>query len=102
MADSLPSLYSLRQEYDSCFNVWFESYLDPSASITEAQRTTHHQQKADEFKEKCGKVYADNQNCIQGVVKEKGIEPLLKQAREEHPLREDLPLNMPPSSKDTA
>ncbi|KAJ7188813.1 mitochondrial distribution/morphology family 35/apoptosis [Mycena filopes] len=94
MADSLsPACTPLKQEYDSCFNVWFEGYLEPtlSASSTEKQRMAHYQRKADEFQAKCGKVYEQYQNCIQGAVKQKGIEPLLQQAREEHPLREPLP-----------
>ncbi|KAJ7104577.1 mitochondrial distribution/morphology family 35/apoptosis [Mycena crocata] len=104
MADSLsPACTPLKKEYDSCFNVWFEGYLEPtlSPSATEAQRTAHYQQKAEEFKTKCGKVYAEYQNCIQNAVKEKGIEPLLQQAREEHPLRDPIPAPTPSSSKDT-
>ncbi|KAJ7807850.1 hypothetical protein B0H14DRAFT_2871915 [Mycena olivaceomarginata] len=86
MADSLsPQCTPLKHEYDSCFN---------------KQRTAHYQRKADEFQAKCGKVYAEYQNCIQVgrmPVKERGIEPLLQQAREEHPLREPLPPAAPPS-----
>jgi TRIAP1/MDM35 family protein len=119
MADSLsPACTPLKHEYDSCFNVWFEGYLEPiSSSATEAQRTAHYQRKAEEFEAKCGKVYAEYQSCIQvcllcpvpycarrplqSAVKHKGIEPLLQQAREEHPLRVPPPPAVPPS-KDTA
>ncbi|KAJ7935256.1 mitochondrial distribution/morphology family 35/apoptosis [Mycena leptocephala] len=103
MADSLsPACTPLKHEYDSCFNVWFEGYLEPAlaTTATEAQRTAHYQRKAEEFQAKCGKVYAEYQNCIQNAVKQKGIEPLLQQAREEHPLREPLPPSVP-SSKDS-
>ncbi|KAJ7189567.1 mitochondrial distribution/morphology family 35/apoptosis [Mycena pura] len=102
MADSLaPVCTSLKQEYDSCFNVWFEGYLEPLATTaTEAQRTSHYQRKAEEFQAKCGKVYAEYQNCLQSAVKQRGIEPLLQQAREEHPLREaHPPADSPPNSK---
>ncbi|KAJ7125250.1 mitochondrial distribution/morphology family 35/apoptosis, partial [Mycena epipterygia] len=93
MADSLsPECTPLKKEYDSCFNVWFEGYLEPIApSSTEPQRIAHYQRKADEFQAKCGKVYAEYQNCIQSAVKQKGIEPLLQQARDEHPLVEPPP-----------
>ncbi|KAJ7350677.1 mitochondrial distribution/morphology family 35/apoptosis [Mycena albidolilacea] len=100
MADSLsPQCTPLKNEYDSCFNVWFEEYLEPAlaTNATQKQRTAHYQRKADEFQAKCGKVYAEYQNCIQNAVKERGIEPLLQQAREEHPLREPLPPAAPPS-----
>ncbi|KAJ7647780.1 mitochondrial distribution/morphology family 35/apoptosis [Roridomyces roridus] len=103
MADSLsPECTPLKQEYDSCFNVWFEGYLSPaiSPSATDAQRTAHYQRKAKEFEDKCGKVYKEYQACLQSAVKQKGIEPLLQQAREEHPLREPLP-PATPSSKDS-
>ncbi|KAJ7496771.1 mitochondrial distribution/morphology family 35/apoptosis [Mycena latifolia] len=103
MADSLsPECTPLKQQYDSCFNAWFEGYLEPiSSSATEAQRTAHYERKAKEFEAKCGKVYAEYQSCILNAVKQKGIEPLLQQAREEHPLREPPPPAVPPS-KDTA
>ncbi|KAJ7287047.1 mitochondrial distribution/morphology family 35/apoptosis [Mycena rebaudengoi] len=103
MADSLsPACTPLKHEYDSCFNVWFEGYLEPaiSPSATDAQRAAHYQQKADEFQAKCGKVYEEYRNCIQNAVKQKGIESMLEQAREEHPLREPLPPSAP-SSKDS-
>lgn len=68
MADSLsPQCTPLKHEYDSCFNVWFEEYLEPAlaTNATQKQRTAHYQRKADEFQAKCGKVYAEYQNCIQ-------------------------------------
>ncbi|KAJ7771062.1 mitochondrial distribution/morphology family 35/apoptosis [Mycena maculata] len=99
MADSLsPECTPLKQQYDSCFNLWFEGYLEPAIlpSAPDPQRT---QRKAEEFQEKCGKVYAEYQKCIQSAVKRKGIESLLQQAREEHPLREPLPPTTPPSKE---
>ncbi|KAJ7668982.1 hypothetical protein B0H17DRAFT_1086988 [Mycena rosella] len=94
-------MHPLKQEYDACFNLWFEGYLEPTpSSATDAQRIAHYQRKASEFESKCGKVYAEYQNCIQSAVKQNGIEPMLQQAREEHPLRE-APLPAPPS-KDAA
>lgn len=68
MAESLaPECTPLKQEYDSCFNVWFEGYLEPaiSPSATDAQRTAHYQRKAKEFEDKCGKVYKEYQSCLQ-------------------------------------
>ncbi|KAF7315034.1 hypothetical protein MIND_00017600 [Mycena indigotica] len=101
MADSLaPACTPLKQEYDSCFNMWFESYLEPTlTNASESQRKAHYARKAEEFEAKCGKVYAEYQSCLHGAVKEKGIEPLLQQAREEHPLREPLPPASPPKTK---
>ncbi|KAJ7099483.1 mitochondrial distribution/morphology family 35/apoptosis [Mycena belliarum] len=99
MADSLsPECTPLKKTYDSCFNAWFEGYLEPVASsTTDAQRIAHYQQKAKEFEDKCGKVYAEYQSCIQSAVKQKGIEPLLQQAREEHPLLAPPPPAVHPS-----
>ncbi|KAF7297990.1 hypothetical protein HMN09_01019900 [Mycena chlorophos] len=94
MADSLaPACTPLKQEYDSCFNLWFEGYLEPTlANATETSRKAHYARKAEEFEAKCGKVYKEYQACLQGAVKERGIEPMLQQAREEHPLKEAPPL----------
>ncbi|KAJ7072711.1 hypothetical protein C8F01DRAFT_1105032 [Mycena amicta] len=67
MAESLaPACTPLKQAYDSCFNVWFEGYLEPTlANATETQRKAHYARKAEEFEAKCGKVYAEYQQCLQ-------------------------------------
>ncbi|KAF7296080.1 hypothetical protein MKEN_01423100 [Mycena kentingensis (nom. inval.)] len=100
MSESLsPECTPLKHAYDSCFNVWFEGYLEAAlANASDAQRKVHYKQKAEEFDAKCGTIYKDYQNCLQNAVKKRGIEPLLQQAREEHPLTESL---APVASKDS-
>lgn len=68
MAHSLsPECTPLKHEYDTCFNAWFEGYLEPAvaASATPAQQATYSKQKADEFQEKCGKVWDSYRECVQ-------------------------------------
>ena len=55
----------LKTTYDACFNAWFEGYLEPAVSKTPAERTAYSKQKADEFEEKCGKVWKDYKACVQ-------------------------------------
>lgn len=69
MASSLsPECTPLKQEYDSCFNAWFEGYLEPavsSAVATPDQRAVYSQQKAAEYEQKCGKVWEAYRACVQ-------------------------------------
>ncbi|KAG6837166.1 hypothetical protein H0H93_013756 [Arthromyces matolae] len=97
MADSLsPECTPLKLEYDACFNAWFEGYLEPAvaASSSRSQREAYSQRKAAEFNEKCGKIWERYRACVQKAVKEKGLDALLQQARDENPLTEP-----PPSSE---
>lgn len=57
----------LKIEYDSCFNSWFEGYLEPavSASATPDQRAKYSKQKAEEYENKCGKIWASYRECVQ-------------------------------------
>ena len=57
----------LKIEYDSCFNSWFEGYLEPAvkASKTPEARAAYAKQKADEFNQKCGKVWEQYKGCVQ-------------------------------------
>ena len=118
MADSLsPECTPLKKEYDSCFNAWFEGYLEPAVSIS--KQPSHQQQrareeysrkKADEFEQKCGKLWDAYKGCIQvcscfssykndywpvlkqKALKEKGLDTLLDQAREENSFKEMPPI----------
>lgn len=68
MAHSLsPQCTPLKLEYDSCFNAWFEGYLEPAvaASASSEQRASFSKQKADEFQQKCGKVWESYRECVQ-------------------------------------
>lgn len=66
MASSLsPECTPLKTTYDTCFNAWFEGYLEPAVSKTPAERTAYSKQKADEFEQKCGKVWKDYKACVQ-------------------------------------
>ncbi|EJF58140.1 hypothetical protein DICSQDRAFT_36635, partial [Dichomitus squalens LYAD-421 SS1] len=83
----------LKRKYDACFNAWFEGYLEPavSASVTPEQRTKFSQEKAAEFEKACGKIWQEYRECVQKAVKDKGLESLLSQARQSHPLKEAPP-----------
>ncbi|KAH7886967.1 hypothetical protein F5I97DRAFT_1085737 [Phlebopus sp. FC_14] len=99
MAHSLSSECTpLKHTYDSCFNTWFEGYLEPA--ISQAQRHEHSKQKAEEFERKCGAVWAQYKACVQKAVQERGLGELLDQARQENPLRE--PPSPPPSAGGTS
>lgn len=98
MSSSLaPECTPLKHEYDTCFNAWFEGYLEPAvaASTSVEKRTAYSKQKAEEFDRKCGGVWESYKACVQKAVKEKGLDQLLVQARDEYPLKE------PPSTNDT-
>ncbi|KAF8636293.1 hypothetical protein AX17_003647 [Amanita inopinata Kibby_2008] len=94
MADSLsPECTPLKHKYDACFNAWFEGYLEPavSANASPHERAAYSKKKAEEFQAKCGKVWDSYRECVQKAVKEKGLDKLLNQAREEYPLTEPTP-----------
>ncbi|CAE7089462.1 unnamed protein product [Rhizoctonia solani] len=92
MAESLsPECTPLKHAYDTCFNAWFEGYLEPATSGNGKQPTdpsTRAKQMAAEYEEKCGKLWEGYRECIQHAVKKKGLTELLDQAREEHPLKQ--------------
>ncbi|PCH44618.1 mitochondrial distribution and morphology family protein, partial [Wolfiporia cocos MD-104 SS10] len=83
----------LKREYDACFNAWFEGYLEPAvaASAAPAQRAQFAQEKAREYEQRCGRLWQQYRECVQKAVKDKGLEPLLEQAREENPLKDPPP-----------
>ncbi|KAF8551643.1 hypothetical protein OG21DRAFT_1486814 [Imleria badia] len=91
-----PECTPLKQAYDACFNTWFEGYLEPaiahSKNVPQGQRNEYAKQKAEEFEQKCGVVWAQYKECK--AVRERGLEELLEQARQENPLRE------PPSTSE--
>ncbi|KAI0246351.1 mitochondrial distribution/morphology family 35/apoptosis [Lactifluus subvellereus] len=86
----------LKLEYDSCFNSWFEGYLEPavSASASPESRAKYSKEKAEEYERKCGKIWASYRDCVQKAVKEKGLDNLLDQARKENPLKEPPQMSM--------
>ncbi|KIM36615.1 hypothetical protein M413DRAFT_20446 [Hebeloma cylindrosporum] len=92
-----PKCTPLKQEYDACFNSWFEGYLEPAVAIAECQerRTAYSHMKAEEFQRKCGKVWEQYKSCVQQAVQEKGLDTLLQQARDDNPLME--PPSAPPT-----
>ncbi len=68
MADSLsPECTPLKHKYDSCFNEWFEGYLEPAiaASATQPEREAYSRQQAAEFEAKCGKIWVEYKTCVQ-------------------------------------
>lgn len=71
---SLPMAHSLAAEctplklkYDSCFNAWFEGYLQPavSASANPAEREQYRKSKAEEYEQNCGKLWEEYKSCVQ-------------------------------------
>jgi TRIAP1/MDM35 family protein len=71
MAHSLSEACTpLKRQYDSCFNTWFEGYLEPAVAIsaTPQKRAQYSKQKADEFQEKCGKIWESYRYCVQVCV----------------------------------
>jgi TRIAP1/MDM35 family protein len=68
MAQSLsPKCTPLKHEYDACFNAWFEGYLEPALppSATAEQRAAYSKQKADEYEQRCGKIWKEYRDCVQ-------------------------------------
>jgi len=89
MADSLADECTpLKHKYDSCFNAWFEGYLEPvvGANVSTKEKKAIAKQKAEEYEAKCGKIWADYRDCVQKAVQLKGLTKLLDQARHEDPL----------------
>ncbi|KAI0341323.1 hypothetical protein BDW22DRAFT_1296683, partial [Trametopsis cervina] len=78
----------LKRQYDSCFNAWFEGYLEPAVAATPAERLKYSQDKAEEYEAKCGQIWSQYRSCVQRAVKEKALDTLLDQARAENPLKE--------------
>ena len=71
MSQSLsPECTPLKHAYDACFNAWFEGYLRPAVALsspnsTPEARAAYSKQKAEEYEEKCGKIWADYKACVQ-------------------------------------
>ena len=67
MSSSLaPECTPLKHEYDTCFNAWFEGYLEPAVTApTPEQRTKWAQEQAAEYERRCGKVWAQYKECVQ-------------------------------------
>lgn len=68
MAHSLsPKCTPLKGEYDSCFNSWFEGYLEPAvaANASHDERAAFSKKKADEFHAKCGMIWEQYRQCVQ-------------------------------------
>ena len=114
MSQSLaPECTPLKHSYDACFNAWFEGYLEPAiaagssggsgkngSTASPKAREEYSAKKAEEFEKNCGEVWRQYRTCVQGAVKEKGLDEMLKQAREDNPLKEPpLPSTSQSSSK---
>ncbi|KAI5981407.1 mitochondrial distribution/morphology family 35/apoptosis [Pisolithus albus] len=88
MAHSLsPECTPLKHAYDSCFNSWFEGYLEPaianSQKLSEGQRNEYAKRKAEEFEQNCGAVWGKYKECVQKALKDRGLDELLEQARQD-------------------
>ncbi|KAF9554245.1 hypothetical protein CPC08DRAFT_644593 [Agrocybe pediades] len=91
----------LKKEYDSCFNSWFEGYLEPAVEAGRAGQRTREanaQKKAEEFEAKCGKIWRQYKSCVTKALKDKRLDTLLEQARQENPLVDPIP---PPTSSNS-
>ncbi|KAF5383398.1 hypothetical protein D9757_006151 [Collybiopsis confluens] len=101
MAESLASECTpLKKEYDSCFNSWFEGYLEPavSASSSPQKYSEYSQRKAEEFQQKCGRLWEGYRECVHKSLKEKGLDKMLEQSRDENPLSEPPSMASQPRS----
>ncbi|TFK65062.1 hypothetical protein BDN72DRAFT_846052 [Pluteus cervinus] len=65
----------------------------------QAAREKYSKEKAEEFQRKCGGIWKDYRSCVQKAVKDKGLDALLQQAREENPLVNPPPPMSTPASK---
>ncbi|KAM0751643.1 hypothetical protein T439DRAFT_324833 [Meredithblackwellia eburnea MCA 4105] len=91
---------SAKQEYDTCFNHWFKSYLllvappfnnpDPTSSDGAREREQRQKQideKKKEYDLKCGGFYQSYTACLKKSIPEReGLADLLATARKEEPL----------------
>jgi hypothetical protein len=65
MASSLsPECTPLKVTYDTCFNAWFEGYLEPAVAAQPAERAAHSKAKAEEYEAKCGGLWKEYKTCI--------------------------------------
>ncbi|KAH8824261.1 mitochondrial distribution/morphology family 35/apoptosis [Flagelloscypha sp. PMI_526] len=104
MADSLAAECTpLKTKYDSCFNAWFEGYLEPAVNLDsgatkseQETRAAYSKAKAQEFQDKCGPIWNDYRSCLHNAMKAKGLDKLLDNARKEMPLKDPIP---PPASE---
>ena len=65
MANSISEACTpLKQEYDKCFNAWFEGYLEPAVAASSGQRSKHSQEKAAEYEQRCGKIWKQYKDCV--------------------------------------
>ena len=55
----------LKHTYDSCFNAWFEGYLQPAVNLSPEQRAEYSKAKAEEYERKCGKIWQEYKTCVQ-------------------------------------
>ncbi|VDB85172.1 unnamed protein product [Peniophora sp. CBMAI 1063] len=92
MADSLaPECTPLKLEYDACFNTWFEGYLEPAVAASSSDQRTraaYSKAKAEEYQQKCGKVWLGYRECVQKAIADKGLTELLDQAQKDNPLKD--------------
>jgi TRIAP1/MDM35 family protein len=67
MAESLSSECTpLKHAYDTCFNAWFEGYLEPTTSQKpQADQSQRAKEMAAEYEEKCGKLWTGYRECVQ-------------------------------------
>ena len=57
----------LKREYDTCFNAWFEGYLEPAVAATPETRKRYSAEKAAEYERNCGKIWAQYRDCVQVI-----------------------------------
>lgn len=55
----------LKLAYDSCFNAWFEGYLQPAVNVSPELRSEHVKAKKEEYERRCGKVWESYKECVQ-------------------------------------
>ncbi|EIW67710.1 hypothetical protein TREMEDRAFT_33545, partial [Tremella mesenterica DSM 1558] len=84
-----PECSPFKQRYDSCFNLWFEGYLQPALDSSNISRISSTPIKAEEYEMACGQAWREYQSCLKVAIKQNAsLSTLLDQAREEHPLHD--------------
>ena len=67
----------LKREYDTCFNAWFEGYLEPAVSTSSNPEERHKfaQAKAAEYSRTCGKIWTQYRECVEVRLRDQSVLP---------------------------
>jgi len=100
MANSVnPACNAFKRQYDSCFNTWFEQYLNTSLPSSGNNNSKPDPEvlrsKGKELESKCGDLFKTYRRCIESDLEAKGLNELLNEARDAEPLHKPGDTNFP-------